>query len=281
MVKALITLLVFVTALTLPSYHSSASTQPEPSSQNAPSDPLKGVEFEFPLHMKVTMTQQALGTFGIGGGPFDGIMTPQTQRAIQTYQKIRGLPLTDTIDAVTFKNLMEDFDEWRRHRPLLPVMTLSFSEWDKGYISAIGTWASEAAEWNPDQATSLFCWRDWKLCVEATAEHRENTLLVSQRTYLIEEWNENEIVTAKKHNSCPVSTVHIIRSTQEVTGTRFPDQASGTCAQRSPSTIRLVDGFHVYSRDLSALSLRFKPLIQAPGFALPQQNEREDMMNRR
>src|SRR5438874_554722 len=77
-------------------------------------------------HFKVSMTQMALGTFGLGSGPFDGVLTPKTQHAIQAYQKIRGLSQTEGVDLITFKTLMDDFDEWRRPTLFPPSMEIAF-----------------------------------------------------------------------------------------------------------------------------------------------------------
>jgi peptidoglycan hydrolase-like protein with peptidoglycan-binding domain len=277
MTKILFTVILFGSALVGAESHSLASTPVEPiiaeegQSKDVSYDPM-------PFHLKVSMTQMALGTFGIGSGPFDGVLTPETQHAIQAYQKIRGLSPTEGIDLITFKTLMDDFEEWRRPSLFPSSMVIAFSEWEKGYISVSGTWMSEeAAEWNLNQVTSLFCWRDWKLCVEATAESGNNarSIGVSQRTYVIDDWNETEIVTAKERDKCPVSTVHIVRSTQAVTGARFPDEVPQACEQSSPLMLKLVDGYMLYTQvELARLS-RFKPIIQAPGFALPKPRQNE------
>jgi peptidoglycan hydrolase-like protein with peptidoglycan-binding domain len=225
-----------------------------------------------PSDINIVMAQMALAAFGIGGGPFDGIWTPENQRAVKAYQKIRGIPLTEDLDLTTSMSLSKDLDEWRQQVPYPPFMTIDFTQWENGHISAIGTWTSENNEgWNLSNVTTLSCWRNEKICLEATAEYREDVkgLGVGQRFYMIDHWNESEIVTVKDRDNCPVSAVKIGRSTEAVTSTRFPDGQEGCPDQGAPITLRLIDGYMVRQQAELARLDRFRSLIQSPGFALP------------
>lgn len=225
-----------------------------------------------PYSIQIVMAQMALGTFGIGGGPFDGIWTSQTQRAVNAYQKIRGIPLTQDLNQNTFESLSKDLEEWRQQVPDPPPLTIDFTHWENGHVSAIGTWMSDKKErWNLIHVTSLNCWRKGMLCVEATAEYRENAnrIGVGQRFYMIAHWNETEIVTVNERDNCPVSTVRIERSTEAVTGIRFPDGQEACPQQGTPLALRLTDGYMVKQQADLAKMDRFRSLIQAPGFALP------------
>lgn len=224
------------------------------------------------FQFNIVMAQMALGAFGIGGGPFDGVLSERTKEAIGAYQRIRGITPTADLDSVTFEALMKDFDDWRHNPPMLPGMKMALSEWDKGNVSAAGTWTSEGRpEWNPSQVTSLFCWRDWKLCVEATAEYSDGvrSIGVSQRSFSIAHWDEVEIVTERERDSCPVSAIRIDRATQAVTGIRLPDKMSEQCDRSSTGIIlRLTDGMMLSFQAMASNLARFKAIIQAPGFAI-------------
>jgi hypothetical protein len=83
-------------------------------------------------------------------------------------------------------------------------MTIDFTQWENGHISAIGTWTSDKNErWNLSNATILTCYRNSKLCLEATAVYSEDVkgLGVWQRFYMIDHWNETEIVTVKDRDT--------------------------------------------------------------------------------
>lgn len=278
MTKVLLSLVFSIIALVVPESQSMGSppTEPEPNTTESGPSAAQSRPPTRPFYdIKIVMAQMALGTFGLGSGPFDGIWTPQNQHAINAYQKIRGIPLTEGLNSTTLESLSNDLEEWRKQLPDPPPMEIHFTHWEDGYISAIGTWMSDKSEgWNLIHATSLSCWRKGKLCLEATAEYREDlkSLLVGQRFYEIDHWNETEIVTVKERNNCPVSAVHIDRSKETVTGTRFPEGDDGCHQQESSVALHLTDGYMLNLQAHFAKTDRFKPLIQAPGFALP--NER-------
>jgi len=278
MTNVLLGLVFFTVALVGPESQSLGSSPTEPElSTTEPGESTALSRAALAYDIKIVMAQMALDTLGIGSGPFDGIWTPENQRAVNAYQKIRGIPLSEDLNLTTSESLSKDLEEWRQQVPDPPHMTIDFTQWENGYISALGTWTSDKNEkWNLRNVTILTCWRNGKVCLEATAEYREDVrgLGVGQRFYMIDHWNETEIVTVKDRDSCPVSAVNIERSTEAVTSTRFPDGQEGCPDQRTPITLRLIDGYMVKQQaDVTRLN-RFRSLIQAPGFALPDGSAR-------
>ena len=86
---------------------------------------------------------------------------------------------------------------------------------------------------------------------------------------MIDRWNETEIVSVKDRDNCPVSAVNMERSAEAVTGTRFPDGQEGCPDQGAPISLRLTDGYMAKLQADLARRDRFRTLIQALGFALP------------
>ena len=274
MMKILLGLIFFIVALVGAESQPLALPPPEPEPSTTERGASEALSHPpIPEDMKIEMAQMALGAFGIGSGPFDGTWTLQTQRARNAYQRIRGLPLTDDLNWSTFESLSKDLEEWRTPLVTPPLMQIAFSEWEKGNVSVSGTWMPDKTEgWNVSQVSSLVCWRDWNLCIEATAEyHHPSRIGVSQRFYVIDHWNETEIETVKEQNKCPVSALHIERSTEAVTATRVSDQLHEGCPQLGvPMALQLRDGYELSIKSQFDRIDRLKPLIQARGFALPQ-----------
>lgn len=278
MTNVLLGLAFFTVALIGPESHSlgSSATEPELSTTERGESALLP-RTPLPYDFKIVMAQIALATFGIGSGPFDGIWTPKTQRAVNAYQKIRGIPLTEDLNLTTSESLSKDFDEWNRQVPDPPHMKIDFTQWENGFISAIGTWTSDKNEiWNVSNVTVLTCYRKSKMCLEATAVYNEDVrgLGVWQGFYIIDQWNETEILTVKDRDNCPVSAMNIERSAEAVTGTRFPDGQAGCPDKGAPITLRLTDGYMVNQQAYLGKLDRFRSLIQAPGFALPDGSAR-------
>jgi len=92
------------------------------------------------------------------------------------------------------------------------------------FIKVEGSWKSNAKLNMPWQTTSLECFRDRKLCVDATVHIRADKKLMIVTTYWeIEDWNTSEIRLKEDSSAvCTTDRLRIDRRSEVVTMTRIP-----------------------------------------------------------
>lgn len=253
-----------------------------PNAAGAPADALRGGEAqeeaelvkmakEKPQQYReyVAMMQMALGAFGFGTGPFDGILDERTIKAIRTYQGVRGLPQTGRPNSRTAESLMGDYELWTQNPPLLPKLRVFLDTWDQGYVSAEGTWIIEGEKsGRPIQTSRLECHMNRKICTEATTHMTGNYLSVGVEEHSIERWDSHEIVTKPSDSGamrCVRYTTRIGRTSRTVTGLRLRISEDGLCKDFTPELrLRLVDGMEVTNALRDGRHSRLKSLMQAP-----------------
>ena len=245
------------------------------SPQKSSPEELKATEEEFQKYKDdparkqqlLALVQMALGSFGYGSGPFDGVMDQKTKTAILAYQTTRGLRQSGEVDAITMINIFEDYSVSQRNIPYLSSLSVYTDSWGDGHIKAAGTWIIVQDEMaHPIQTTVIECYKLTKECVEATAELGNETLSVLTTTHRIERWDEYEIVTSPKQFGCVRYTMRVLREQKSVTASRARTKTEGMCAEvKSELRLRLDDGFKIHREQLSRKTEAMKEFMQAPG----------------
>ena len=217
----------------------------------------------------VVRVQMALGRFGYGIGPFDGMFDEKTRRALREYQAYNALSPTGAIHPQTFMKIHDDMNvlALAQFPVRLPRYQFADAMWELGSVLAEGTWtvlnAPNAELETPLQATQVSCSRQKMICTEETAfirpTFRNEVSLITPltRDYVIAQWDEHEIITKPADNKfeCTRTSLRISRLQESVTRIQSPitnELKSYLCRRelRHDFEFRLVDGTRVQS-DLS------------------------------
>jgi hypothetical protein len=196
------------------------------------------------------VTEMLLGRLGYDVGRFDGVLDERTRAAVRQYQQDHRLPVTgnpfsfETIQAVRADDELLDSAPIR-----MQSKHLILDRWDRGFVSADGTWTTPGADLAaPEQTSHITCELVEALCREARAtvsgRGPSRTLSVDLFTFEIERWNETEIVTKPLQFGC-VGTVHRwVRAGQSVTSVVRTTSRQGSCVAAEPveRTLVLEDG---------------------------------------
>jgi hypothetical protein len=219
----------------------------------------------------VTMVQMALGAFGFGVGPFDGVLDTRTTEALRKYQQVRGFTPNGKLDAKTFHYLLRDFKVSRENTAiLLPGKMVVTTTWDAGFVKAQGTWTivGEASA-RPVQTTELVCYRERRLCFESTAMfNMSNNFLHSvAEIHEIERWDQHEIVTKPMGSAiCVRYTLRIGRLPESITSIRLRVSESDFCKHVTPELhLKIVDGMEVMRAISKESGSKLQGVFQAPG----------------
>lgn len=224
----------------------------------------------------VAGVQAALGAFGFGTGPFDGVLDGKTREAARKYQRIRKLPETGDIDFTTQDRIGRDFDVLlTKPVEIGPGMRMQDDFWDQGYVFARGTLIAVGHEQgNPAQTSEFRCYKDRKICIQATAVVYElgRQLDAEAKLFEIERWDQHELVTKPDELFCVRYTLRFVRATKSVTGVRLRTSDTGPlCKGLEPELeMRLVDGWKAVTWPLmEKRGARLKEVMQAPGLYSP------------
>ena len=143
----------------------------------------------------------------------------------------------------------------RRGSPRLQSGHVFTDFWDRGYVSAVGTWVFEddTKQAFPRQTTDIKCYRETKECRSAQAEIAMDMLTVQTDRFPITSWDSQSIVYVSNDPLCVSYTYTISRSTNRVTGQRQPKPSSSaepSCASFEKRTFNLSlrDGFLVWQQ---------------------------------
>ena len=212
--------------------------------------------------------QLALGSFGYGTGPFNGVLDQKTKAAIRAYQKIRGIKQSGEVDYLTMKKILDDYQVNTKFIPYLSPFKVFTELWDSGYVKAEGTWIIEQDEMaRPIQTTVIECDNVAKECSEATAELDDESLRVDTNRHKIERWDAHEIVTAPLGFLCVRYTMRILREQQSVKASRIKTKIEGECKYvTSELRLRLDDGMKIYRAQQTKKREAQKEFLNAPGF---------------
>ena len=196
------------------------------------------------------LTEMLLGRLGYDVGPFDGVLDDRTRTAVRQYQKDHKIPETgDPFSFDTVQAVRAD-EELVNSSPIGLRPKRVFTErWDSGNVSADGTWtvAGDAMIW-PEQTSTITCERAEAVCREATAlisgTGSRRMLTLELRTYEIERWNDEEIVTKPLQFGCTGTVRRWNRTQQSVTGVRSTTSNEGSCREleRVETALVLEDG---------------------------------------
>lgn len=192
------------------------------------------------------LTEMLLGRLGYDVGPFDGALDDRTRRAVRLYQKDHKIPETgDPFSFETVQAVRAD-DELVNSSPIrLRGKRVYTERWDRGVVSADGTWtvAGEPMVW-PEQTSNISCDRALAVCREATAlisgKGADRILTVELYTYEIERWNDEEIVTKPLQFGCTGTVRRWNRAGKSVTGVRSTTSNEGSCREVERVEVNLV-----------------------------------------
>jgi len=135
---------------------------------------------------------------------------------------------------------------------VLPSRSVVTGMWDKGYVSAMGTWVIDNAKSAaPFQTSTISCWRSEDVCREARAQLvNGNYLDVDLDVYEIEKWDAHTIIYTTDSPTCVHYTYTIDRASEAVSGVRVvktPDDPRCVDLDRR-LVLRLVDGLDVHMK---------------------------------
>lgn len=226
-------------------------------------------EFEQAKRVFALAAQQLLARLGYGVGPFDGVLDEKTAAALRAYEKARGIPVTgDPLSFETVERVRQDTAILDQRPPYLPRRSVFTDLWDRGYVSASGTWTitGEEQAW-PEQSSRIDCHRQTGLCTEATAiltaQDGHRSLSLDVDTYEIERWDEHEIVTKPLQFGCARYVKRITRLQKAASGIRSTTATDGPCKgmDQSEKYLVLADGFDVYWRLQNAQQQKWRELM--------------------
>ena len=128
------------------------------------------------------------------------------------------------------------------------------SFWDRGYVSASGTWVMEGSKQAfPHQVSEFKCYRDEKECVSAQAEITfGDTLYLSTDRHQVKTWDLNVIVFTNESSGCVNYVYTITRITNRIVGTRGPkpsgadEQCSRVGVDQRSINMTMRDGYEVW-----------------------------------
>jgi hypothetical protein len=144
----------------------------------------------------------------------------------------------------------------RRGYPQLQSGRVFTDLWDRGYVSAVGTWVFEddTKQAFPRQTTDIKCYRETKECQSAQADIAFDILTVQTETFPITSWDSQSIVYVSNDPMCVTYTYTISRSTNRVTGRRQPKPSSSSTEsacepfEKRTFNLSLRDGFLVWQQ---------------------------------
>jgi hypothetical protein len=145
--------------------------------------------------------------------------------------------------------------------------------WDRGYVTANGTWVMEAPDMmaNPIRTSKIVCILRDRVCRESTAEitnYYSKVLNLEIDLHDILKWESDQIAYTNDSSICNIYYYYINRVTKQVTGVRKPkkDAPKDVCGDSDKREIKLnlVNGFDIY-RDARQKSMssfaRLAPLV--------------------
>jgi hypothetical protein len=105
------------------------------------------------------VTEAMLGRLGYGVGPFDGVLDAKEVEALRAYEKARGIPVTgDPMSFETVESIARDQATPDTSLPSLPSLIVYTDMWDRGYVTAEGTWTINGEEMGMPFQTSRMEW---------------------------------------------------------------------------------------------------------------------------
>jgi hypothetical protein len=145
--------------------------------------------------------------------------------------------------------------------------------WDKGFISATGTWTIvDDRQAYPIQTTEISCWKSRGICHEITATITDtNFLSIHSVEHEIERWDRHEVVTKPQESAlCARYTLRIARQDKTVTGLRLRTLNEGICKGTTPELhLKLVSGATVWTQVNNERAEKLQQVGQMPGLAKP------------
>jgi len=211
-------------------------------------------QYEKVKRAAILYAQVLLGRLGYGVGPYNGVLDEKTQTALREYQIQRAIPVTgDPLSFETSKQIEEDMNLLDNKPVILPRLFVFLDHWQSGYVSAKGTWTLTGEKMGlPEQTTHIQCFRDRRVCIEATAliegSSETRLLTVDSDEYEIERWDDYEIVTSPKQFGCVRYIRRLNRLQKSVTGLRSTTSTDELCkgVETRELHMTLSDGFNVY-----------------------------------
>jgi hypothetical protein len=202
------------------------------------------------------LTEMLLGRLGYDIGPFDGILDGRTREAVRQYQRDHRLPVNG--DPFTFETVqaVRADDELLNSSPIgLQPKNVLTDRWDRGFVSADGTWTAVSGDMaSPEQTSNITCERTQAICREARAtvsgRGAGRLLSVDLYTFEIELWSDQEIVTKPLQFGCAATVHQWRRDASSVTASRRTTSEEGSCnaVERVEHDLVLDDGNAVFER---------------------------------
>jgi Putative peptidoglycan binding domain len=229
----------------------------------------KPAEYEQTRTLFTLMTKLLLARLGYDVGPLHGTLDVKTEASLRRYQRNRRIPVTgnplsfETVEQVQADHSMLD------NRPIgLPPKHVFIDLWDRGYVSASGTWTIAGEDLaSPEQTSRIECHRETGRCTESTAsvDHASSGRLLSLHveTYDIERWDQHELITKPRQYGCVRYVRRFNRVQSSVTGIRSTTSSDALCkaVDKSEKHLLLVDGIEIHLKLLREHTAKQKEIV--------------------
>lgn len=186
-----------------------------------------------------------LARLGYGIGPFKGVHDEKLRDALKAYEANSGIPVTgDPLSFETLKKIQSDAALLESAPVVLPPLHVLLDLWDRGFVSATGTWTiiGDAMAW-PEQTSEVTCLKNTGLCTLATAmvfgKGTSRQISVDTEQHEIERWDEYEIVTKPYQHTCTRYVYRINRTQKSVSGLRTVISTDAKCRHLSNADMNL------------------------------------------
>jgi hypothetical protein len=216
------------------------------------------------------LTEMLLGQLGYDVGPFDGVLDDRTRDAVRRYQRDHQLP--ENGDPFTFETVQAvraDDELLNTHTINLQPKNVITDRWDRGFVSADGTWTLVDEDMAaPEQTSNITCERAQAACREARAtvsgKGSSRLLTVDLYTFEIELWSDREIVTKPLQFGCAGTVHRWERATKSVTAVRSTTSNEGSCraVERREDRLTLEDGNEVSKKLLERQREAWRRIVQ-------------------
>jgi hypothetical protein len=213
----------------------------------------------------VTGVQMILGRLGYGT-TFSGRFNESTKVALKEYQRYNRIARTGELNLETWRRLMSDLTVSTTKPTPLPPSQFNGTDWEKGYVSASGSWVNSGdAEPPMPEVSDITCAKDLGYCTESLAILFEGLLKADTNIFEIERWDQFEIVSKPLQSHCTRTVTRINRSQRLVTSIRSKISDDPSCAAVEGSELYSVlkSGAAVYLAQLSTHNAAEKASIRS------------------
>jgi hypothetical protein len=213
----------------------------------------------------ITGVQMILGRLGYGA-TFSGRLNEPTKLALKEYQRYNRIAQTGELNLETWRRLMSDLTVSTTKPIPLPASQFNGSDWEKGFVSASGSWVNSGdVEPVMPQVSNIICAKGLGYCTESLAILFDGLLKADTNIFEIERWDDFEIVSKPLQSNCTRTVTRLNRSQKLVTSIRSKISDDLSCAAVEGSELHSVlkSGAAVYLVQLNTHNAAEKTSVRS------------------